>query len=1036
VNARSSSLSPASPRGSRRGFALLVVVTLLAFIVLLLVGLASYTRIETAAAGNTQRQAQAREHALLALNLAVAQLQRHAGPDQRVTATAEATASGATARYTGVWAADPADDDDANPLTPLAWLASGNELRNSAGVLQPRAVPPGAPMNANNAVALVGANTSRVNNDVMARLVPVTVPGVPGSGGAATTIGRYAWWVGDQGVKAPVAVPDTSTAATYAPYDSADLRARVRQQVTAGAGAATTAGAAVFEPRDNNNATLVAGEKILQQAQTAFLKNSGGSQLGFTTAQSYFHAWSPNTLAVLADTRRGGLKRDLSLDPTLLGEAFAAWANYKAYTEDPAAPAPESGVPPSISPAYGSDPVRRRHVMTPHVMSEGGSHQVAPVVNYFLITFNVRTVGGSKGNQPLEVRARWMVSLWNPYTSALVPEDLRVEVSGLPSNIRVNNVSDDPERARPLGSFSLGSAFGNPLRLNLPWTSNEAGDADRQSWLPGRVYTWRSIEDTTKPEDVPSDGFPSYFYSQTLNDSGAGVIRPLGLAEVDGDDPCALEVEGEESLRIELYVMRRDADGNAQPLRLSSLISPSFVQSFTTTPQAASADGYQFSYVFRLAESKDTPDAPGTWLMTTGRDVRRRSIPSECYVVPPDGNDPSTYVNYSTIRDEERLIDRNSGSRSYEKDTPVFELPRAPILSMGMLQHFRQPGQRPFMIGNPWGAGFEVAGFRTAELFDRFFLSGLVEGVTPAKNAVGDLIMPNPLHRVLRKPAVQDLRSVPDARSSRFLLQAGAFNVNSVNAAAWAAVLRGVRFPSPQSFSYLNLSESTGTAADTQKLTVQSSDAQFFRFSQSAQETYQLPGSDNYPFAANHLFRRGMRTLTAAQVGTLSGKIVAFVRAKHAESGPFRSLEEFLSPATLFAGGTQGLDRSLLEAAIEDAGLNGDFAEFGTSPTEFPAVQMNSQWLTQADILTALAPVLTPRSDTFLVRTYGEAVNPATNATEGRAWCEAVVQRVPEYLDAADAPEVLPADLTSAVNRAGGRKYKVISFRWLTRADI
>jgi hypothetical protein len=97
---------------------------------------------------------------------------------------------------------------------------------------------------------------------------------------------------------------------------------------------------------------------------------------------------------------------------------------------------------------------------------------------------------------------------------------------------------------------------------------------------------------------------------------------------------------------------------------------------------------------------------------------------------------------------------------------------------------------------------------------------------------------------------------------------------------------------------------------------------------------------------------------------------------------------------------------------------------------------MNSQWLTQADILTALAPVLTPRSDTFLVRTYGEAVNPATNATEGRAWCEAVVQRVPEYLDAADAPEVLPADLTSAVNRAGGRKYKVISFRWLTRADI
>ena len=144
MSARPADSALASARGPRGGFALLFVVTLLAFIVLLLVGLASYTRIETAAAGNTQRQAQARENALLALNLAVAQLQRYAGPDTRVTGTAEASATGSTARYTGVWPADPADDDDDNPLTPLVWLASGNELRNAAGVSQPRAVAPGA----------------------------------------------------------------------------------------------------------------------------------------------------------------------------------------------------------------------------------------------------------------------------------------------------------------------------------------------------------------------------------------------------------------------------------------------------------------------------------------------------------------------------------------------------------------------------------------------------------------------------------------------------------------------------------------------------------------------------------------------------------------------------------------------------------------------------------------------------------------------------------------------------------------------------
>src|SRR5438132_1213797 len=87
------------------GFALLMTLTLLAFLVLLLIGLATYTRIETAVSSNMQRQGQARENALLALNVAVGQLQKYAGPDQRVTATAESL-SGVDAQkvhYTGVW---------------------------------------------------------------------------------------------------------------------------------------------------------------------------------------------------------------------------------------------------------------------------------------------------------------------------------------------------------------------------------------------------------------------------------------------------------------------------------------------------------------------------------------------------------------------------------------------------------------------------------------------------------------------------------------------------------------------------------------------------------------------------------------------------------------------------------------------------------------------------------------------------------------------------------------------------------------------
>jgi len=154
------------------------------------------------------------------------------------------------------------------------------------------------------------------------------------------------------------------------------------------------------------------------------------------------------------------------------------------------------------------------------------------------------------------------------------------------------------------------------------------------------------------------------------------------------------------------------------------------------------------------------------------------------------------------------------------------------------------------------------------------------------------------------------------------------------------------------------------------------------------------------------------------------------VRLKQENSGPFRTIQEFLSPTPLFVG-SGGAQISLLEKAIEDAQLNTEQAlELTNTLTEF-----SSQFLTQGDIMTALAPVLFPRSDTFVIRTYGEAVNPATGVAEGRAWCEATVQRVPDYFDPTDDAAVAPSDL-NVTNQTYGRRFKVVSFRWLTRSDI
>ncbi|CAM3101720.1 hypothetical protein [Rariglobus hedericola] len=89
-------------------------------------------------------------------------------------------------------------------------------------------------------------------------------------------------------------------------------------------------------------------------------------------------------------------------------------------------------------------------------------------------------------------------------------------------------------------------------------------------------------------------------------------------------------------------------------------------------------------------------------------------------------------------------------------------------------------------------------------------------------------------------------------------------------------------------------------------------------------------------------------------------------------------------------------------------------------------------FVTQADILSMIGPALTARGDTFLIRTYGDTLNPATGEVTGRAWLEAVVQRT--------VTPVTPAAVTGAdrfkPNDAFGRRFVVVSMRWLSPEDL
>lgn len=70
-----------------------------------------------------------------------------------------------------------------------------------------------------------------------------------------------------------------------------------------------------------------------------------------------------------------------------------------------------------------------------------------------------------------------------------------------------------------------------------------------------------------------------------------------------------------------------------------------------------------------------------------------------------------------------------------------------------------------------------------------------------------------------------------------------------------------------------------------------------------------------------------------------------------------------------------------------------------------------------------------------MIRTYGDSLDAQGNVV-ARAWCEAVVQRTPDYVDKTDDNHVKSAELKSDSNKRFGRSFQIVSFRWLNASEI
>jgi hypothetical protein len=283
--------------------------------------------------------------------------------------------------------------------------------------------------------------------------------------------------------------------------------------------------------------------------------------------------------------------------------------------------------------------------------------------------------------------------------------------------------------------------------------------------------------------------------------------------------------------------------------------------------------------------------------------------------------------------------------------------------------------------------------------------------------------------------------------ASRFEV-VGMFNVNSTSEKAWRALLGHSR---NQKTAHLDSSSRPQLS--------NRADFAFSRFSVAGDVEASRAGSSGAK--ADCAEYAGYRQFDEEQLDFLAKEIVKQVRLR----GPFLSLSEFVnrqlsSNQDLALAGTiqtalnnlsaSGLDPfRTLKINLTPETPNVSTATIPNSGYQFPKAAEGYNlygipgWTRQADVLRPLAPVLTVRDDTFTIRAYGDVRDATGKKIIASAICEATVRRTRDFVDPSD--DSATADLSNSsgsvarkkpVNETFGRRFEIVSFRWLNPSEV
>jgi Tfp pilus assembly protein PilV len=294
------------------------------------------------------------------------------------------------------------------------------------------------------------------------------------------------------------------------------------------------------------------------------------------------------------------------------------------------------------------------------------------------------------------------------------------------------------------------------------------------------------------------------------------------------------------------------------------------------------------------------------------------------------------------------------------------------------------------------------------------------------------------------------------AKVAKHLTIDGMFNVNSTSVDAWFALFAGIR---ERSLVYRDGEGSLRTVQVPKGKRIAIS-----RFDTEVSDQEMTNPQTGVVMPDGTKGWSGVRFLDDQQLRTLAQECVKQVKQR----GPFLNFAEFINRR--LSEDRLGL-MGALQSAIDFDDASPNPASINYLYKQSPGYMIQSSalgnhsfktaeaaegsrlagipgYVIQSDLLRPIANTLSVRDDTFRIRAYGESLD-ANGKVKARAWCEAIMQRMPDYCDPTNDADVPAREMSedgtfselensklSRTNLRFGRRFVIKSYRWLNPSDV